>query len=90
MKIIDIAICTDNMDPKGLNRIRVIRYSEYNVGEKDQIKCFNYSNMQPMFKIDNLKKQATNKNKVFYSSSKFFYENKKQLLDNNEIIIYEK
>lgn len=36
MRIIDIAICTDNLDPKGLNRIRVIRYSEYNVGEKDK------------------------------------------------------
>lgn len=38
MRIIDIAICTDNIDPKGLNRIRVIRYSEYNVGEKDKRK----------------------------------------------------
>lgn len=36
MRIIDIAICTDNVDPKGLNRIRVVRYSEYNVGEKDK------------------------------------------------------
>lgn len=36
MRIIDIAICTDNLDPKGLNRIRIIRYSEYNVGEKDK------------------------------------------------------
>lgn len=36
MKIIDIAICTENIDPKGLGRIRVIRYSEYNVGEKDK------------------------------------------------------
>lgn len=35
MKIIDIAICTENVDPKGLGRIRCIRYNEYNVGEKD-------------------------------------------------------
>lgn len=35
MKIIDIAICTENIDPKGLGRIRCIRYNEYNVGEKD-------------------------------------------------------
>lgn len=36
MRIIDIAICTENNDPKGLGRIRIIRYSEYNVGEKDK------------------------------------------------------
>jgi hypothetical protein len=36
MRIIDIAICTDNKDPKGLHRIRIVRYSEYNVGEKDK------------------------------------------------------
>lgn len=47
MKIIDIAICTDNMDPKGLNRIRVIRYSEYNVGEKDQIKFTKWGDNDP-------------------------------------------
>lgn len=29
MKIIDIGICIDNVDPKGLGRIRCIRYSEY-------------------------------------------------------------
>jgi hypothetical protein len=29
MKIIDIGICIDNIDPKGLGRIRCIRYSEY-------------------------------------------------------------
>lgn len=38
MKIIDIAICTENIDPKGLGRIRCIRYNEYNVGEKDRRK----------------------------------------------------
>lgn len=39
MKIIDIAICVDNLDPKGIGRIRCIRYNDY-VGEKE--KAFNY------------------------------------------------
>ena len=29
MKIIDIAVCIDNMDPENLGRIRCIRYSSY-------------------------------------------------------------
>jgi hypothetical protein len=39
MKIIDIGICIDNVDPKGLGRIRCVRYSDY-VGEKE--KALNY------------------------------------------------
>jgi hypothetical protein len=35
MKIIDIGICVDNNDPKGMGRIRCIRYSEY-VAEKEK------------------------------------------------------
>jgi len=35
MKIIDIGICTDNVDPKGIGRIRCVRYSDY-VGEKEK------------------------------------------------------
>jgi len=35
MKIIDIGICVDNVDPKGLGRIRCVRYSDY-VGEKEK------------------------------------------------------
>lgn len=34
MKIIDIAICVDNVDPKGMGRIRCVRYNDY-VGEKE-------------------------------------------------------
>jgi len=34
MKIIDIAICVDNIDPKGMGRIRCVRYNDY-VGEKE-------------------------------------------------------
>jgi hypothetical protein len=29
MKIIDIAICIDNVDPKGIGRIRCVRYSDF-------------------------------------------------------------
>lgn len=35
MKIIDIAICVNNIDPKGIGRIRCIRYNDY-VGEKEK------------------------------------------------------
>lgn len=35
MKIIDLGICIDNVDPKGLGRIRFVRYSDY-VGEKEK------------------------------------------------------
>lgn len=47
MRIIDIAICTDNLDPKGLNRIRIVRYSEYNVGEKDKRKFTKWGDDDP-------------------------------------------
>ena len=39
MKIIDIAICIDNNDPKGIGRIRAVRYSSY-TGELE--KAFDY------------------------------------------------
>jgi hypothetical protein len=39
MKIIDIGICIDNNDPKGLGRIRVVRFADY-VSEKE--KASNY------------------------------------------------
>lgn len=37
MKIVDIGICIDNNDPKGLGRIRAINYDDY-VGAKSNIK----------------------------------------------------
>jgi hypothetical protein len=40
MKIIDIAICVDNNDPKGIGRIRAVRYSSY-TGELE--KAFDYN-----------------------------------------------
>jgi len=47
MKIIDIAICTENIDPKGLGRIRCIRYNEYGVGEKDLRKFTKWGDDDP-------------------------------------------
>jgi hypothetical protein len=35
MKIIDLAICVNNIDPKGIGRIRCVRYNDY-VGEKEK------------------------------------------------------
>lgn len=35
MKIIDIGICIDNIDPRGLGRIRCVRFSDY-VSEKEK------------------------------------------------------
>ena len=33
MKIIDLGVCIDNKDPKGIGRIRVARYADF-VSEK--------------------------------------------------------
>jgi len=47
MKIIDIAICVDNIDPKGMGRIRCVRYNDY-VGEKENsIKYEKWSQNDP-------------------------------------------
>lgn len=35
MKIIDLAICVNNIDPTGIGRIRAIRYNDY-IGEKEK------------------------------------------------------
>lgn len=35
MKIIDLAICVNNVDPKGIGRIRCVRYDDYQ-GEKER------------------------------------------------------
>jgi hypothetical protein len=40
MKIIDLGICVNNVDPKGVGRIRCVRYNDY-VGEKE--KSINYT-----------------------------------------------
>lgn len=37
MKVVDIGVCTDNNDPKGLGRIRVLDYDDY-IGGKSNIK----------------------------------------------------
>lgn len=47
MKIIDIAICVDNIDPKGMGRIRCVRYNDY-VGEKENsVKYVKWSQDDP-------------------------------------------
>lgn len=47
MKIIDIAICVNNIDPKGIGRIRCIRYNDY-VSEKEKsIKYEEWSDLDP-------------------------------------------
>lgn len=47
MKLIDIAICVDNIDPKGMGRIRCVRYSDY-VGEKEGAYDYNkWSEIDP-------------------------------------------
>lgn len=35
MKLIDIGICVNNKDPKGIGRIRAVRYNDY-IGEKEK------------------------------------------------------
>jgi hypothetical protein len=51
MKIIDIAICIDNIDPKGMGRIRCVRYSDY-VSEKEGAYNYNkWSEIDPFIAI---------------------------------------
>ena len=47
MKIIDIGICVDNNDPKGLGRIRYIRYLDW-IAQKE--KSTQYSTL---FEVEN-------------------------------------
>lgn len=51
MKLIDLGICVDNIDPKGIGRIRCIRYNDY-VGEKEKsIKYDFWSDSDPFIAI---------------------------------------
>jgi hypothetical protein len=51
MKIIDIGICIDNNDPKGIGRIRCVRYSDY-VSEKERAMSYEpYSDKDPFIAI---------------------------------------
>lgn len=51
MKIIDIGICIDNNDPKGIGRIRCVRYSDY-VSEKERAMTYEpYSDRDPFIAI---------------------------------------
>jgi hypothetical protein len=48
MKIIDIGVCVDNLDPKGIGRIRCVRYSDY-VGEKEKAVTYEKWDDKDMF-----------------------------------------
>lgn len=51
MQIIDIGICIDNNDPKGIGRIRCVRYSDY-VSEKERAMSYEpYSDRDPFMAI---------------------------------------
>jgi len=51
MKIIDIGICIDNIDPKGIGRIRCVRYNDY-VGEKEKAQFYtSWSDTDPFVAI---------------------------------------
>ena len=48
MKIIDIGICVDNNDPKGLGRIRYIRYLDW-IAQKDLPNILHKNNTELLF-----------------------------------------
>jgi hypothetical protein len=51
MQIIDIGICIDNNDPKGIGRIRCVRYADY-VSEKERAISYEpYSDSDPFMAI---------------------------------------
>jgi hypothetical protein len=47
MKIIELGICLDNIDPKGLGRIRCIRYNDYISGKEKALKYEPWSKDDP-------------------------------------------
>jgi hypothetical protein len=47
MKIIEIGICLDNIDPKGLGRIRCIRYNDYISGKEKATKYTPWDKTDP-------------------------------------------
>lgn len=51
MKIIDIGICIDNVDPKGVGRIRCVRYSEYVSAKEGAYEYNKWSEIDPFIAI---------------------------------------
>jgi len=47
MKIIDLGICIDNIDPKGLGRIRVVNYDDYVAGKEKYKEYTSYDENDP-------------------------------------------
>lgn len=47
MKIIDIGICVDNIDPKGMGRIRCIRYNDYIAQKEKSVKYVKWDDKDP-------------------------------------------
>ena len=47
MKIIDLGVCIDNNDPKGLGRIRCIGYDDYVSGKENYKKYTPYDENDP-------------------------------------------
>mgnify|MGYP003704927607 CR=1 FL=1 len=50
MKLIDIAICIDNLDPKHMGRIRCVRYSSY-TGEQEKAVGYNPWDDKDLFTV---------------------------------------
>lgn len=47
MKIIDLAICINNFDPKGIGRIRCVRYNDYVSEKENSVKYSEWSDTDP-------------------------------------------
>lgn len=61
----------------------IIPCSYFNLDtESEQLKCFHYTNTQPMFKKDNIAKLNRNCKKIIYKTSNF-YEQFKDIIENN-------
>lgn len=51
MKIIDLAICVNNIDPKGIGRIRCVRYNDYVAEKEKSVKYEEWSDTDPFIAL---------------------------------------